>query len=85
MKATLGRNFLKHYYLAINDGQTESLYWGSGNLEDAIISIPALLEEHPDLENADDFQKFYNDHQCDSPDELDELENVLINESIFVD
>jgi hypothetical protein len=68
MKARLGRNWLKQWYISlINNEQSESLYWGSGTLEDAVVSIPALLEEYPDLENASDWQKLYDEHTAIRP------------------
>jgi len=86
MKARLGRNWLKQWYISlINNEQSESLYWGSGTLEDAVVSIPVLLEEYPDLENASDWQKLYDEHHSDTPDELDALEKSAELDTLLQD
>jgi len=71
MKARINRDWEKKYSIVI-DG--DKLYWGRGSIGDLIFSIPALLEDYPHLENADDWREIYKNHHADSPDELDALE-----------
>jgi hypothetical protein len=70
MNAVLAKNAEGDWYVSINDGQTEWLYWGAGLLEDAIVSIPALLAEYPNLENQDALQKLYDEMNSYDSEEL---------------
>lgn len=77
IRAIIGKNWLGQYYIAIDDGQTQSLYWGYGSMGDAILSIAALLDEYPALDNRADLQRLYDGHCSDDADELDTLERAI--------
>lgn len=82
MKAKIDKDWQENYSIIIDDDQ---LYWGAGLIEDVIISSLALLEEYPELENANEWRKLYDNHHTDSPDELDALEvgtelNILMQD-----
>lgn len=78
MAATIKQNAFGDWYIALNDDQTEWIYWGAGLLEDAVASIPALLEEYPDITNKDGLQKLYDESAGRDYDELVALTKEVI-------